>query len=158
GFTGPSSALSAAALSRVSASHEVEGAADDRGRVDAVDGMGLTHRGGLTEIADTEVADAVAADPGEEGQSVRVTVEHGHQRGRMGGGEQLLGDGRTAARTHLRPPLDGTEIFHGELRHTMPARTPRDSSRPAASITSVMIAPAPTSVTSSSAAGRADSR
>src|SRR5699024_6867793 len=108
-FTGPSSALSAAASNRVSASHEVECAGHDRGRVDAVDGMGLTHRGGLTEIADTEVADAVAADPGEEGQSVRVAVEHGHQRGRMGSGEQLLGDGRTAARTHLRPFLDGTE-------------------------------------------------
>ena len=50
------------------------------------------------------------------------------------------------------------KIFAGELRHTMPARTPRDSSRAAASMTSVMIAPAPTSVTSSSAAGRADSR
>src|SRR5699024_9095241 len=108
-FSEPSSALSAAASNRVSASHEVECAGHDRGHVDAVDGMGLTHRGGLTEIADTEVADAVAPDPGEEGQGVRVTVEHGHQRGRMGGGEQLLGDGRTPARTHLRPLLDGTE-------------------------------------------------
>src|SRR5699024_812438 len=93
-FHGPSSALSAAAPSRVSAPHEVERVADDRGRVDAVDGMGLTHRGGLTEIADAEVADAVAPDPGEEGQGVRVTVEHGHRRRRMGGGEQRGGRGR----------------------------------------------------------------
>src|SRR5699024_5058385 len=108
-FSGTSERALSGSSARVSAPHEVERMADDRGRVDAVDGMGLTHRGGLTEIADAEVADAVAPDPGEEGQGVRVTVEHGHQRGRMGGGEQLVGDGRTAARAHLRPLLDGPE-------------------------------------------------
>src|SRR5699024_11392780 len=56
-FSGTSERALSGSSARVSAPHEVERMADDRGRVDAVDGMGLTHRGGLTEIADAEVAD-----------------------------------------------------------------------------------------------------
>src|ERR1700733_6375591 len=85
-----SAAVLVAALLIAFSADQVECGAGDLLGVDAEVAVEVLHIAGLPEVLHAEAGDRRVVDGAEEGQRVRMAVEHGHERRGASDGEQLL--------------------------------------------------------------------